>query len=82
MKINPIKANMTEVTLDDGTRVLFSYKTPVAAVIKIDGMEQAVRTDKKWSQTTSRHISEWAKTFPPYLNNWDTKPQDYFEHLG
>jgi len=44
-------------------------------------MEQAIRTQKKWSNTTSRHITEWSKTFPPYLNNWDTKPQEWFDNL-
>ena len=34
MKIKPIASNMTELVLNDGTQVLFSYETPVAAWIK------------------------------------------------
>ncbi len=36
-------------------RVLFSYETPVAAVV--NGI--CYRTNKKWSNTTSRHIAKW-----------------------
>ena len=80
MNLTPLRANMTELKLP-GLRILFSYRTPVAAVVCIDGLEQAIKTEKKWSNTTSRHINEWAKTFPSYLNNWDTKPQEYFDTL-
>lgn len=55
MKLNPIASNMTELTLLDGTKVLFSYKTPVAA--QVNGTY--VRTAKKWSMTTSKHINKW-----------------------
>jgi len=55
MKLNPIASNMTELTLQDGTKVLFSYKTPVAA--EVNGTY--VRTSKKWSMTTSKHINKW-----------------------
>ena len=55
MKLNPIASNMTELTLLDGTKVLFSYKTPVAA--QVNGTY--VRTSKKWSMTTSKHINKW-----------------------
>ena len=57
MKLNPIKSNMTEVELADGTSVLFSYKTPVAACMG-DG-SGFIRTSRKWSVTTSRHINQW-----------------------
>ena len=57
MKLTPIGSNQTQVTLTDGTEVLFSYKTPVAACMG-DGTG-FVRTDKKWSPTTSRHINKW-----------------------
>ena len=80
MKLTPVKSNMNVVEIGD-KKVLFSYQTPVAAIVKIGGMEQAIRTQKKWSNTTSRHITEWSKTFPPYLNNWDTKPQEWFDNL-
>ena len=56
MKLKPIGANKTELTLADGTQVLFSYQTPVACWI--DG--QFYKTDKKWSMTTTMHINSWA----------------------
>jgi hypothetical protein len=55
MNLNPIKANMTELDIN-GMKVLFSYRTPVA-VRYIDG--RAFKTDKKWNNTTTRHINQW-----------------------
>ena len=70
MKIKPIASNMTELVLNDGTQVLFSYQTPVAAWK--DG--QFFKTDKHWSKTTTRHINKWAHCAI-------LKPQDYFNNL-
>ena len=56
MKINKLGPNKTELTLHDGTVVFFSYKTPVAALIPGEGW---VRTDEKYSVTTSKHINQW-----------------------
>lgn len=56
MKLNPIGSNKTVVALDNGTEVFFSYKTPVAAFVPGRGY---VRTDRKWSVTTSKHINQW-----------------------
>ena len=56
MQLTPIAANQTQVNLNDGTQVFFSYKTPVAAYVPELGY---VRTVKKWSTTTSRHINKW-----------------------
>jgi len=55
MKLTPIKKNMTEVEIAPLCKVLFSYKTPVAA--SIDG--QYYRTSTKYSATTTRHINAW-----------------------
>lgn len=55
MKINPIRANMTEIENGDLT-ILFSYKTPVA--YHRAGVGYA-KTNKHWSATTSRHINQW-----------------------
>ena len=67
---------MTEVETDLG-RVLFSYRTPVAAyVYGKDGFGGGfVRTKKWWSVTTSRHINKWIDGVPAkevaqtYLDN-------------
>jgi hypothetical protein len=70
MKLKQLGSNQTELVLNDGTQVLFSYETPVACWIE----GQFYRTDKKWSQTTSRHINKWAHCA---LN----KPQSFFDAL-
>ena len=59
MKINPIGSNQTELIFDDGVKVLFSYETPVAAYVPERGY---LKTSKKWSQTTSRHVNKWCPT--------------------
>ena len=56
MKLTPIAANQTELTINDGTQIFFSYRTPVAAYLPSEGY---VRTSKFWSVTTSRHINKW-----------------------
>ena len=60
MQLVPLANNMTEVETDLG-RVLFSYRTPVAAYIfgKNGFGGHFVRTEKWWSVTTSRHINKW-----------------------
>ena len=65
MKIKSIKANQTQVELNDGTIIFVSYETPVAAFVVGKGI---IRTSKKWSQTTTRHINGWIKEeFGPYI---------------
>ena len=58
MNLTPIAANQTQLNLNDGTEVFFSYKTPVAAYCPLRGY---IRTEKFWSVTTSRHINKWLK---------------------
>jgi hypothetical protein len=77
MKLNPIASNMTEITLNDGSRILFSYQTPVA---HYKPSAFLYRTSKKWSNTTTRHINKWdiAKWSDlPYAE----QPQEYFDGL-
>ena len=70
MRIKPIASNMTELVLNDGTQVLFSYETPVACWK--DG--QFYKTSHKWSNTTTRHINKWSHCAV-------SMPQDYFNNL-
>ena len=56
MQLTPIAANQTQLNLNDGTQVFFSYDTPVAAQLPD---YEYVRTATKWSVTTSRHINKW-----------------------
>lgn len=55
MKLNKLGPNKTEVQIGNVV-VFFSYNTPVAAQLS-DG--KYVRTNKKWSVTTSKHINQW-----------------------
>ncbi len=54
MNLKPVGANQTEVERADGTTILYSYQTPVAAFVPGNG---ALCTSQKYSTTTSRHIS-------------------------
>lgn len=56
MKIKSIAANQTEVTLSNGDILLISYSTPVAAFVSGRGI---LRTNKKWSSTTTKHINQF-----------------------
>jgi len=56
MKLKPIATNQTEIIYSHGLRLFFSYETPVACQMP-SGRYHV--TDKKWSQTTTRHINKW-----------------------
>ena len=56
MKVSAIGSNKTQVSLADGTEVLFSYSTPVAALVPGKGW---IRTEQFYSTTTSKHINRW-----------------------
>ena len=56
MQLTPIAANRTQLNLNDGNEIFFSYKTPVAA--KLPNYDY-IRTATKWSTTTTRHINQW-----------------------
>ena len=56
MQLKRIAANQTEIVLNNGTTIFFSYDTPVAAQLPD---YEYVRTATKWSVTTSRHINKW-----------------------
>jgi len=60
--LKPLGANQNQVTSSNGTIVLMSYETPVAAFIPGQGV---IRTSKKWSATTSKHINKWLQQFSP-----------------
>ena len=72
MRIRSLGSNQTELILNDGTVVLFSYETPVAAMVGW----KLYRTAERHSTTTSRHIARW-------LNGRaaEEKPQEWFDGL-
>jgi hypothetical protein len=68
MSIRPLGPNQTELQLPDGTRVLYSYKTPVAAYVVGRGY---LRTKEKFSSTTSRHINRWLGNCGEEVEQWE-----------
>ncbi len=57
MKIRIVGANQTVLSLNSVIEVFFSYETPVAAFVPGRGY---LKTDTKWSVTTSKHITLYA----------------------
>jgi hypothetical protein len=76
--LNPLGANCNEVLTEQGTAVLISYRTPVAAFIPGKGI---IRTSKRWSNTTSKHISKWLKQYSANvtINEVDQTVLDAFQ---
>ena len=72
MQLRQIASNMTQLDLDNGYQVLFSYETPVAC-LSDNGY---YRTSKKWSVTTSRHINKWLDGVLA-----KEQPQEFFNQL-
>ena len=56
IKLKQLASNMT-CLYKDGNEILFSYQTPVAVYDVKRG--EYLRTETKFSQTTSRHINKW-----------------------
>ena len=72
MFLKSIGNNQTQVDYRDGTSVLFSYSTPVAALTD-NGFYV---TAKKWSVTTSRHIDKWLQGAA-----YKEQPQEFFNYF-
>jgi len=72
MNIKPIKNNLTEITTTSNDKILVSYETPVAA--HIEGVYY--KTAKKWSKTTTRHLSFWLESVKAV-----EKEQSFFDNL-
>ena len=63
MKLKLVGSNQTELTLEDGTQVFFSYETPVCIrTVAMNLGKKQTRvcvTTEKYSRTTSKHINNW-----------------------
>ena len=68
MKLVPHGSNQNVLIFENGIKVLFSYQTPVAAFHPIKGW---LRTSKKYSVTTSKHINKWLAGVSPSIVNQD-----------
>ena len=56
MKIKQVASNMVEYFSDNGAIVLYSYETPVAAILP-NGV--IIKDETKYSATTTKHINKW-----------------------
>jgi len=75
MKINNVGSNMTELSTNSGAVILFSYSTPVAAMLPSG---QYVKTDKKYSATTTRHVNKWLQGVSA---NVETRTAEFISNL-
>jgi len=75
MKINNVGSNMTELATNSGAVILFSYSTPVAALLPSG---QYVRTEKKYSATTTRHVNKWLQGVSA---NVETRSAEFISNL-
>ena len=76
MQLKPLGNNQTQIETKNGV-ILFSYETPVAAILHDNGLNpKAYRTSSKFSNTTTKHINKW-------LNGRDAeeKEQSFFDSL-
>ena len=76
MKLRPVGSNQTELTIK-GSIILFSYQTPVAVI----GIGGNYKTDKWFSQTTTRHINSFFKGLetPKEIPNYAIV--NYIDHI-
>ena len=72
MQVKNVGSNMTELQLNCGTSVLFSYETPVAART-VDGW---FKTEQWFSVTTTKQVNKWLEGIKA-----QTRPQEFFNTL-
>ena len=58
MILRQLGSNQTELSLNNGDSIFFSYETPVAGYHSEDGF---FRTETYYSKTTSRHINQYLR---------------------
>ena len=75
MKISNVGSNMTELSTNSGAVILFSYSTPVAALLPSG---QYIKTDKKYSATTTRHVNKWLQGVSA---NVETRSAEFISNL-
>ena len=74
MILKQIGSNQTELTLNNGNSIFFSYETPVAGYSDEIGF---FRTATYYSKTTSRHINQYL----PDVDNVTEVPEEYIVDL-
>ena len=68
MQVQSLGANKTQVDLADGTSVLFSYKTAVAALVPGKGW---IRSSTRYSVTTTKHVNQWCAMPAEEVDQWE-----------
>ena len=58
MILRQLGSNQTELSLNNGNSIFFSYETPVSGYDSDDGF---FKTETYYSKTTSRHINQYFK---------------------
>ena len=58
MILRQLGSNQTELSLNNGNSIFFSYETPVAGYDAEDGF---FKTETYYSKTTSRHINQYLR---------------------
>jgi hypothetical protein len=58
MKLKNIASNVTEIIADNGSKIMFSYETPVSGYINNYGF---FKTTTKHSVTTTKHINRYLR---------------------
>ena len=76
MILKQIGSNQTELTLNNGNSIFFSYETPVAGYNDEIGF---FRTSTYYSKTTSRHINQYFKHVDE--NDINVVPDEYIVAL-
>tara|TARA_B100001287_G_scaffold9825_1_gene7625 strand:+ start:124 stop:372 length:249 start_codon:yes stop_codon:yes gene_type:complete len=76
MILRQLRFNQTELSLNNGNSILFSYETPVAGFDSEDGF---FKTETYYSKTTSRHINAYFKHVDP--NDINIVPDQYIVDL-
>ena len=56
MILRQLGSNQTELSLNNGNSIFFSYETPVAGIQSEDGF---FKTETYYSRTTSKHINAY-----------------------
>lgn len=64
MKLTKLGDNAHVLHLSNGVEILFSYETPVAVSLpcSVNGHVGVIKTNQKFSKTTSAHINAWTAT--------------------
>lgn len=79
MKLRMIGTNQSVLEFKDGTRILFSYETPVAAFIPNEGYRQ---TREHISRTSLKHAQKWIGREPVLLVSQEEIAQFINSQMG